>query len=223
MKVIVKNARLSFNDLFEPKGFKDSDPAFGATLICSDDTTLAIDSEEIDPKTNRPKKKTLKHAMLLKIVEKVLQEKAGGKLPVKFKNWCYNKADGSTTRDQYIDQKTGDYWAGFDAETWFVSAKKKPEKCEGGKLKVLDQEKNPIQPNSGKIFSGCYVNCIIQVYAMKDEKAGWTVQASLEAVQLLKKGEPLGFKPIDAENEFDEEEVETSEIDDSGSEVDDML
>lgn len=217
MKVIVRNARLSFNDLFEPKSFKEGDPSFGVTLICSDDTELRIDSEEVDA-NGKPKKKVLKHGMLQKIVEKVLSEKAGGKLPAKYKNWCYNKADGSTTREQYVDTKTGDYWAGFDENTWYVSAKKRADKVPGGKLKVLDQEKNPIEANSGKIYSGCYVSCIIQIYAMKDEKAGWTVQASLEAVQLLKKGEPLGFKQIDAESEFDEEEVEGSD-----SDVDDML
>jgi hypothetical protein len=221
MKVIVRNGRLSFNDLFEPKSFKDSEPSFGVTLICSDDTELLIDSDEVDSKTGKPIKKRLKHGMLQKIIEKVLAEKAGGKLPAKYKNWTYNKADGSTTRDQYIDQKTGDYWAGFDENTWYVSAKKRADKVPGGKLKVLDQEKNPIEANSGKIFSGCYVSCIIQVYAMKDEKAGWTVQASLEAVQLLKKGEPLGFKQIDAESEFDEEKMEASDLD--AAEVDDML
>lgn len=221
MKVLVRNARLSFNDIFEPKSFEGSEPSFGVTLICSDETELLIDSDVIDEKTGKPKKKRLPHSKMEDIVKKVVAEKNGGKAPAKFKDWVYNKADGSTTRDEYVDSKTGDYWAGFDEDTWYVSAKKRADKVPGGKLKVLDQDaKTIIEPNSGKIFSGCYVNIIIQVYAMKQDKAGFTVQASLEAVQLLKKGEPLGFKPIDAENEFEEEEIETSEDD---SDVDDML
>jgi len=64
MKVIVKNARLSFNDLFEAKSFEGSKPSFGATLICSDDTTIQIETGEIDA-TGKPIKKSLHHSALL--------------------------------------------------------------------------------------------------------------------------------------------------------------
>ena len=36
MKVIVKNARLSFNDIFTPKSVNNGKPAFSATAICLD-------------------------------------------------------------------------------------------------------------------------------------------------------------------------------------------
>lgn len=203
MKVIVKNARLSFNDLWEAKSINGGKPKFTATLICSDETKMKYTNwhgtQVIFP-----------HAKMQEVCEHVLKEKFG-KVPAKADNWAYNKADGSTTRDEYTNDD-GDYWAGFDDETWYISAGKLEAKCKGGKMTVLDQQREPIEANSGLLFSGCYVNAVLDIYAY-DGDSGKGVTASLEGVQLLRKGEPLGITQIDAADEFDEEEIDEEEID----------
>ena len=198
MKVIVRNARMSFNDIFEPNtAIKGGKPKFSITAICSDDTTVKYDNSKGETITKS-------HDALANICQHVAKEK-WGKVPPKLANWAYNKADGSTTRDEYVNDD-GDFWAGFDENTWYVSAGKLEKLAKNGKMTVLDQHRKPIAANSGLLFSGCYINLIIDVYAY-DNETGKGVTASLEGVQLLRKGEPLGISNIDAENEFDDEEM----------------
>lgn len=198
MKVFVKNARLSFADLFHPKSINGGDPKFTATLICLDDTKLIFTNGE-------GKKVETGHDKMKAICEHVLKEKFG-KVPAKHDNWAYNKADGSTHRDKYVNED-GDYWAGFDEDTWYISAGKRADRCKDGEMTVIDQLKRPIKASDGTLFSGCYVNAVLDVYAY-DGGSGKGVTASLEGVQLKAKGEPLGMAPIDATDEFDEEEID---------------
>lgn len=214
MKVILKNARLSFNDLFTPKSVNNGKPAFSATAICLNgdeegnpdgfETTIVYTNSE-------GKRVSAPYPKLEQICEHVAKEK-WGKVPPKMKNWAYNKADGSTTRDEYTNED-GEYWAGFGPETMYVSAKKHAERCKNEQMVVLDQLKQPIPANSGLLYSGCFVNLVIDVYGY-DNDEGKGVTASLEGVQLKKKGEALGFTPIDAADEFEEEEIEDDEADD---------
>lgn len=203
MKVIVKNARLSFNDLWEAKSINGGKPKFTGTFICSPETKLKFANKE-------GKQVVVDHAKLQDVCEHVLKEKFG-KVPAKADNWAYNKADGSTTRDEYVNDD-GDFWAGFDEETWYISAGKLESKCKDGKMTVLDQRREPIEANSGLLFSGCFVNAVIDVYAY-DGDSGKGVTASLEGVQLLRKGEALGITQIEAADEFEDEEIEAEDDD----------
>lgn len=203
MKVIIKNARLSFNDLFEPKSINGGKPKFTGTFICSDDTKIKFANKE-------GKQVIVGHEKMQDVCDHVLKEKFG-KVPAKASNWAYNKADGSTTRDEYTNDD-GDYWAGFDEDTFYISAGKEAAKCKGGEMTVLDQRREPIEANSGLLFSGCYVNVVIDVYAY-DGDSGKGVTASLEGVQLLRKGEALGITQIDAADDFDEEEIDAEDDD----------
>lgn len=204
MKIIIKNARLSFNDLWESKSINGGKPKFTSTLICLDETQLKFANKE-------GKQVTVPHGKMQEVCEHVLKEKFGKVNVARVDNWAYNKADGSTTRGEYVNDD-GDYWAGFDAETFYISAGKLEAKCKGGEMTILDQRKEKIEANSGLLFSGCYVNAVIDVYAY-DGDSGKGVTASLEAIQLLKKGEPLGITQIDGASEFDEEEIEADEDD----------
>lgn len=206
MKIIIRNARLSFNDLFAAKSINGGEPKFTVTGICSEDTTVKYTDPE-------GKQITKSHDAMSKICDHVLKEKFG-KVPAKAENWVYNKADGSTTRDQYVNDD-GDYWAGFDEHTWFISAGKRADRCKDGKMTILDQHKQPIAANSGLLFSGCYVNLVLDVYAY-DGDSGKGVTASLEGVQLLRKGDALGFTQIEAGDEFEEEEIPEEEEMDGG-------
>ncbi len=213
MKVIVKNARLSFSDLFKPKSIGASEPKFTATAIClnGDESGNPDGLKTTVTYTNSEGEKVTKpYSTLSTICEHVLKEKFG-KVPAKAKNWGFNKADGSTTRDQFVNGD-GDYYAGFGDDTYYISASKKADMCKDEKLTVLDQHKSPISANSGLIFSGCFVNLVLDVYAYAGEE-GSGVTISLEGIQLKKKGEPLGITQIDAADEFDEEDFDEDEDD----------
>jgi len=207
MRVIVKNARLSFNDLFKAKKVgQNNDPKFSITGICSDETTLRLKKDDGTPFT-KP------HEFMEQVANKVYEDKFG-RVDAVYDNWCYNKADGSTTRKKYVDRKTGQYHPGFDADTLFVSAAKKIDQVDGDQITVLDQGKNPIKAGDKRLYPGCYVNILIDVYAFENEDGGKGVSASLEGVQLLREGERFTAPPVNAEDEFEAEEIPESEEDD---------
>ena len=201
MKIKLKNVRLSFNDLFTAKAFNGGDAKFSGTFICSDDSTISYagkDGEEV----------TEPHTKLSEICDQVFTEKFG-KVPAKADNWLYNKADGSGTRGQFTNED-GEYWAGFDADTWYVSAAKKESMCRNNEMTVVDQLIQPIAANSGLMHSGVFVNVVIDVYAYEGQ-SGKGLTGSLEGVQLVRKGDPIGMAPIDATNDFEELEIEVDE------------
>ena len=84
MKIIVRNCRLSFNDLFEAKAIKDGKPRFSAVGILSDETVLKFTHPDSGEKVTTPFEK------LAEICDRVAKDK-WGKVPAKMKNWCFNK------------------------------------------------------------------------------------------------------------------------------------
>lgn len=215
MKVIVKNARLSFNDLFTAKAISGGKPRFSVTLICLEGTeegnpdgleTTVVYTNSEGKKVSRP------FASMQALCDHVAKEK-WGKIPGKLKGYAFNKADGSTFRDEYVNDD-GEFWAGFDADTWYISAAKQEERCVDGQMTVLDQLRKPLAANSGQIFSGCFVNVVIDIYAY-DNTEGKGITASLEGVQLKATGGALGITQIDAADEFEDEEIPESEMNDA--------
>lgn len=55
---------------------------------------------------------------------------------------------------------------------------------------VIDKDKSPLTQEDGVIYSGCYVNAIIDIWA-QDNQYGKRVNAKLMAVQFKRAGEPL--------------------------------
>jgi hypothetical protein len=55
---------------------------------------------------------------------------------------------------------------------------------------VIDGQKQPLDANSGKPYSGCFVNAEIELWA-QDNKFGKRINASLRGVQFVKDGERL--------------------------------
>lgn len=68
---------------------------------------------------------------------------------------------------------------------------------------VVDGNRAPITAADGKVYAGCYVNAIIQVWA-QDNQFGKRVNASLLGVQFLKDGERLAGGGVAAADDFEE-------------------
>jgi hypothetical protein len=77
-----------------------------------------------------------------------------------------------------------------------------PRKGQDGRFPRLD-ENSEFAP-----YSGCYANVIIRIYGYADAENPSRINASLEAVQFARHGEPFASRSIDADSAFDEVEGE---------------
>lgn len=67
---------------------------------------------------------------------------------------------------------------------------------------VFDRDRTPLAEEDNRIYSGCYVNAIVTLWA-QDNNYGKRINASLDAVQFVKDGEPFGSSGVSAD-EFDD-------------------
>jgi hypothetical protein len=137
----------------------------------------------LDKAENADQIKKLKEA-----IEKVAAEKWKGKKPGGLKI-CLG--DG--------EEKDYDGYA----DAMFVSASTKVRPV------IVDQKKNPLAEEDGKPYAGCYVNAAISLWA-QDNQWGKRVNATLDAIQFVKEGEPFGGKKVTADIFEEEDEDDTS-------------
>lgn len=120
---------------------------------------------------------------------------------------------GSGTRVPISDGYAGCY---FVAANRGLSAKTDAEAAaEKLPVQLLDSRKGPdgkfprLTADSGKLYSGCYVDAIIRIYPYDGKGDNPDrINASLEAVKFKRHGDAFGAKPIDADSMFDEEEAD---------------
>ena len=114
------------------------------------------------------------------------------------------------------DEKTN--YDGFEGNRFVsTSSKKRPT--------VVDRDRSPLTEEDGRVYPGCYVNAIIEVWP-QDNQFGKRINAELTGVQFVKDGEPLGGGAAPAtEDDFpkldgDEEPAAASDDWDTSSEDD---
>lgn len=84
---------------------------------------------------------------------------------------------------------------------WVISAgdpKRRPQ--------VLDKDKSPITEEDDIVYAGCFVHVLIRPWKQNHPKYGKRINANLIGVQFAKDGERFGEEPIDASEEFDDED-----------------
>lgn len=67
---------------------------------------------------------------------------------------------------------------------------------------VVDQLVQPVSANSGVVYSGCYVNATIELWA-QDNKFGKRINASLMGVQKIRDGQRLSGGGVASTNDFE--------------------
>jgi len=79
---------------------------------------------------------------------------------------------------------------GYGPDVMFISASntRKPA--------VIDRDKTAIADTDARIFGGIYVNAVIRLW-VQNNKFGKRINASLEAVQYVRKGDAFGAAPVD--------------------------
>lgn len=176
-KFKIQNARLSFPFLLKPRIGKDDkggdkEPEYSATFILYKDNS--------------------NHAAIITAMEaeaKRLAAEKWGKCPKTLK---MPFRDGDT----FTDPESGDGKKGFcEQPCWGINARNdvKPD--------VVDQAMKTIT-NSQEIYGGCYVNCVISLFAWEHSTNGKGVSANLGPVQKRKDGESFGRTTYRAEDEF---------------------
>ena len=130
----------------------------------------------LDKKTNAKEIAAIKEG-----IAKVVKADLKGKMPPKT---CLR--DGSEKPD--VD--------GYGDGVMFVSAR-----SEKRNFFVVDRNLEQLTAESGRPYSGCYLNAVIRLWA-QDNQYGKRVNASLGNIQFVKDGDPFGEKARSAEEDF---------------------
>ncbi len=125
---------------------------------------------------------------LRQIIQTVMEEKFGQKWAAVLK--AAEIQQKSCLRDG--DTKDGEGFPG----NLFVSANSETRPS------TFNVDKSPVTQEDGIIYSGCYVNASLDIYAFDNVSKGNS--AGLRGVQFLKKGDAFGGGTPADESEFDE-------------------
>lgn len=172
-KVTLKNVRLTFPVLWEPKQVNgQGDPKFSAAFLFPPDhpQVQELTAAIIEAATAKWGEKAMETLGALK---------AGDKL-------CVHDGDSKSDYDGYAGMK-------------FINASNKirPLVVGGGA-----DGKGLLAASDGKPYSGCYVNAIVEIWAQANQ-FGKRVNASLLGVQFVKDGPRLAGGSVAAADDFE--------------------
>ncbi len=113
---------------------------------------------------------------------------------------------GAKAAEQYAAMKAGDKLCLHDGDSkpqyegykgmMFLNASNKIKPL------VIDGNKSPLEAASGKPYSGCYVNAVVELWA-QDNKFGKRINASLMGVQFLRDGQRLSGGGVASADDFE--------------------
>jgi hypothetical protein len=176
--IFINKVRLAFPVLYKAEEFDPGDgkPRFSATFLVEPDS-------ESD--------KTIRQAILDAVKEKFPEAKKAEQF--------LKSVVGQSQKYCYQDGDTKSF-DGFEGN-WFLASHRQ---AKDGPPAVVDQKKQPISADSGKVYAGCYVNAKVDIYVQATGNPG--VRCGLLAVQFAADGDafaggvatPDGFEEIDS-------------------------
>lgn len=182
-KYIVRNARLSFPDLFEATQYQNQGPfTYRCTFLIPSDSPA---KKEIDV-----------------VMKQVAADKWGAKADSILKNAI------ATQKVCFLDGDSKEY-NGYAGNYALVATRN----ADAGRPVVVDRAKNPLTASDGKIYSGCYVNGTVEIWA-QDNSFGKAIRATLVNVQFVKDGESFGGAAPATASDLDDLGFEEDEEDD---------
>jgi hypothetical protein len=180
-EVILKNVRASYAYLFEPREDENDEGVKKRKYRC----TFMI------PKGAEGKA----NMAAIKAASGEAKRKVWGENEAK---WPKLKADRVCLRDG--DEEDKPEYEGHYIITASVGENRPPALV----LNRRGGDKRWLPASPGQIYSGCYVNAVIRLWA-QDNKYGKRVNASLESVQFFRDGEPFGAAPVDPNDKFSDD------------------
>lgn len=205
-KILLRRVRLSFPNIWEPKGIRNPDGTMGQpSYSCN----VLIEPE--DPQV----------VELEKLMKQVAQEK--------WKDTPVRQRDGSTKPNWEVvygmlESKdrlclhNGDFKADYDGYPgmYFLSARsstrplildRRPFVVDDAGRPVLDEKgkriPNELSKESGRPYGGCFVNLSVDIYA-QDNSFGQRINATLKGVQFVEDGDAFAAGPPADPEEFDD-------------------
>ncbi len=104
---------------------------------------------------------------------------------------------GNSNKFCYQDGNTKEY-DGFQDMMYIASHRKDSD----GAPKILDNDKTPLAQTSGKLFAGCYVDAVVDIYAQTGENSG--VRCGLMGVQFRRTGDSFGGAGTAKDDDFED-------------------
>jgi hypothetical protein len=182
--VQLKNARLSFPDLFEAKQFEGQGPfSYRAAFLQPEDQPVYLQQAD----------KSWKATTMAKVIEAVAAEEWKAKAGAISKT-----LEGNPQKICWYDGALKDY-DGYEGN-YVLSSSRGQDK---GRPLVLDTDKSPLTEKDGKPYAGCYVNATVEVWA-QDNKYGKGIRATLRGVQFVKDGDAFSAGTPVSDDEFEE-------------------
>lgn len=172
-RVILKNVRLSFPTLWEPKEYEPGDgrPRYSATFL-------------VDPGSEN-------EVNIRKAIKAEADAKWGKKADAILKS-----LEGNSNKFCYLDGSIKEY-TGYEGKFYLTSHRQ----ASSGPPAVVDKDKTPLAPDSGKPYGGCYVNASVDIYAQAGANQG--IRCGLVAIQFAADGEAFAGSPATADD-FDD-------------------
>lgn len=186
MKLMIQNARVSFaNGLYKASAFEAGQAEkFGADFILTDKTTV------LEVRADGTKVKTTLKAAELAVANEAWKGKGASMLEdLEASKKAYR--NGNKRKN-----KNGEVYEGYEGN-WYITAKNTQRPT------LLDKARQPVTEEDGIIYSGCFVNVSIDLYA-NTKPATKGVFAALKGVQFAGDGEAFGGGGTARADEFDE-------------------
>lgn len=172
-RIALNNVRLSFPKLFEAEPFEaGGKPRYSAAFLV--------------PKGSDLEKK----------IEQAIKAEAQAKWG---KTWEKTLASvrGASNKCSWQDGDLSKYES--DEGHWRLSAIRQES---DGRPAVLDRDKTPLTAADGRIYAGCFVNAIVEVWAQSGQYTG--IRCSLLGVQFVKDGDAFGGAARVTSDEFED-------------------
>jgi len=132
------------------------------------------------------------------LLDKTTHAEAIKELDTAIKNLIKNDLKGAKVGDDKICLKDGDS-IDYDGYAGCMSIKASNDK----RPLVIDRDKTPLSEDDNRIYAGCYVNAIVELWA-QNNNYGKRINANLLGVQFFKDGEPFADgKKSASVNDFD--------------------
>lgn len=176
-KVVLTKWRIAFPDIFRAKVFgadANAKPSYSALLI-ADPATQAAEIEKVK-------------AAIREVATAQWKDKAAQMLQV-------------LSGKQDLCLRSGDLKPEYDGFAGMMYLSTRRREADGPPL-VVDQRRNPVSESSGVIYSGCYVNAIIDIWP-QDNNWGKRINAQLQGVQFAGDGERFSGGGTAKPEEFD--------------------
>lgn len=172
-KVKLVDVRLSFPDLFEATQYQ------GAGKFRYNASFLIVPGSENDKKVQAA----------IKVAALEVWPKKADAMIESFK--------GNSNKYCYVKGDTKEY-EGYKGMLVLASHRQK----DAGRPAVFDQRKNPLGPEDGKPYAGCYVNATVELWAQDGKNPG--IRCGLLGVQFARDGDAFSGAGSGSPDDFDD-------------------